>query len=43
MSEMSREYKECPRCRGSGTVPDHNGEPMNCARCLGEGEVLQDA
>jgi len=42
MSELSRHYKECPRCRGSGTVDDKHGEPLLCSRCLGGGEVLTD-
>jgi len=40
---MNTDYKECPRCRGAGTVADADGEPLQCARCLGNGEVLTDA
>ena len=34
--------KECPRCKGEGTLPDKQTDgllDMVCPTCLGEGEV----
>lgn len=42
---LSRDYKECPRCRGRGAVAEGTNLGVvayDCPRCEGDGEVPID-
>jgi hypothetical protein len=40
MSSTEPEYKECPRCKGTGIEDQWAVDEQDCLECYGDGEIV---